>query len=82
MSVLFLGGAGMPGSQVTGIQGCLDSGCFWEGSLDNSAEAHERHGEQTGSEQSDRCALHTFRHLVELELLADAGEEDECQRET
>ena len=57
---------------------CEESG--W--GLNDAAEAHESHREQTGGEEGDRCALHCIRHFIKRELLADTCEEDECEAET
>jgi len=44
--------------------------------LNDSAEAHESHGEKSGGQQCDGRALHCLRHLVHRQLLAYACKED------
>ena len=46
-----------------------------------SAKAHERHSEQAGGEEGDGRAFHCLRHFVHGQLLADAGEQHECESE-
>ena len=47
----------------------------------DAGEAHEGHGQQAGGEERDGDAFHRRGDVQARELLADAGEDDERERE-
>ena len=47
-----------------------------------SAKAHERHSEQAGGEERNGSSFHCLRHFVHRQLLADTGEQHQCECET
>ena len=46
-----------------------------------TAEAHESHSQKAGSQQGNRRTFHCFGHFRQRELLANAGEQNECKTE-
>ena len=50
--------------------------------LHHTAEAHEGHGEDAGGDECDGDALHRGGELGARELLADASEDHEGERES
>lgn len=49
--------------------------------LHQPRESHERHGKDAGGDQRYRGAFHAFRYADEVDMLADAGEDDEREGE-
>lgn len=51
-------------------------------SLHHAGESHECHSKQTGGNQGNRSALHSFRYFHEAHLFAQSGKKHQCQTET
>ena len=47
--------------------------------LHHACEAHERHGEDAGGDEGDGGAFHALRGFHQLDVLTDAGEDDQRQ---
>lgn len=50
-------------------------------SLHYAGESHECHSKQTGGNQGNRSALHSFRNFHQTHLFAQSGKEHQCQPE-